>query len=158
MVGARETVDRGKMVDAQRPHGRERKGGQDGDREEKKELTGRRVESWEEIEITGFRRNAGLVRRDQIAEIRDADRVLHAKINRIFRDKCLPTCFQTISSATRSYYRARKLLSILSPPLAHFRAAGIYLQQSTGHTPARLHVVTVVLAAARALLSRRSEN
>lgn len=29
------------------------------------------MESWGEIEITGFRRNAGLARRDQIAEIRD---------------------------------------------------------------------------------------
>lgn len=51
-----------------------------------------------EIEIAGFRRNAGLVRRDRIARIRDGA-CSSAKINRIFRDKCLPTCFQMVSSA-----------------------------------------------------------
>lgn len=55
------------------------------------------MESWEEIEIAGFHRNAGLVRRDQSAEIRDMS--LRTQINRIFWDKCLPTCFQMVSSA-----------------------------------------------------------
>lgn len=61
---------------------------------------GRRREGgnlWEEIEIAGFRRNAGPVGRDRIARIRDVA-CSSAKINRIFRDKCLPTCFQMVSS------------------------------------------------------------
>lgn len=55
------------------------------------------MESWGEIEIAGFRRNARLVRRDQSAEITQAAS-LCTKINRIFWDKCLPTCFQMVSS------------------------------------------------------------
>lgn len=59
-----------------------------------------------------------------------AGRIFYAKINRIFRDKCLPTCFQTVSSAIRSC-RAR---GTLDHSLPLFYAAGIYLRESPEHT------------------------
>jgi len=67
-------VSEGKTVDAQGPRGKRNQKGK-GKSCGKKRRADRRMESWGEIEIAGFRRNAGLVRRDQSAEIRDTGRV-----------------------------------------------------------------------------------